>query len=216
MPTDAKHTTCKAYRLTAPRAIPAGTAPPGHAVPSLLESLLSFFWESSPSAYRLFSSDVPEVEIARATAESADVGGIVLSASGYIVAHHKINVNSKVTGLVQWIGVEKGDKVKEGQVLVRLQDEEFRAQYEQAKGAADSAHAYLEELQHGSRPQEIAPGPAQSRRSPSHACGRQSSRSTAPKLSGRRVSSPNNFWMTPRRSTTPISSVSIRSIRASN
>src|SRR5579871_771769 len=106
-------------------------------------------------AYRLFSSDAPEVETARATAESSDVGGIVLSASGYVVAHHKINVNSKVTGLVAWIGVEKGDKVKEGQVLVRLQDEEFRAQYEQAKGAADSAHAYLEELENGSRPQEV-------------------------------------------------------------
>src|ERR1700689_10792 len=104
---------------------------------------------------RLFSSDTPEVETARATAESADVGGIVLSASGYVVAHHKINVNSKVTGLVAWIGVEKGDRVKEDQVLVRLQDEEFRAQYEQAKGAADSARAYLEELQNGSRPQEV-------------------------------------------------------------
>ncbi len=80
-------------------------------------------------AYRLFSSDAPEVETARATAESSDIGGIVLSASGYVVAHHKINVNSKVTGLVAWIGVEKGDKVKEGQVLVRLQDEEYRAQY---------------------------------------------------------------------------------------
>src|SRR5882724_683605 len=62
--------------------------------------------------YRLFASDVPEVEVARATAENSDIGGIVLSASGYIVAHHKINVNSKVTGRVAWIGVEKGDKVK--------------------------------------------------------------------------------------------------------
>ena len=51
-----------------------------------------------------------------------DAGGTVLSATGYIVAHHKINVNSKVTGRLAWIGVEKGDKVKEGQVLVRLED----------------------------------------------------------------------------------------------
>ena len=109
----------------------------------------------SALAYRLLSPDVPEVEATRATAESGDVGGVVLSASGYIVAHHKINVNSKVTGRVAWIGVEKGDKVKEGQVLVRLEDEEFRAQYEQAKGATEAARAYLEELQHGSRPQEI-------------------------------------------------------------
>ena len=83
------------------------------------------------------------------------MGGIVLSATGYIVAHHKINVNTKVTGRVAWIGVEKGDKVQEGQVLVRLEDDEFRAQYEQAKGAADNARAYLQELQNGSRPEEV-------------------------------------------------------------
>src|SRR5579862_3639617 len=107
-------------------------------------------------AYRAFAGDTPEVEVARAAAEGSDVAGsTVLSASGYIVAHHKISVNSKVTGRVAWIGVEKGDKVKEGQVLVRLEDEEFRAQYEQAKGAADNAKAYLDELQHGSRPEEI-------------------------------------------------------------
>src|SRR6202165_1046658 len=107
-------------------------------------------------AYRLLSSDAPEVEVARATAESSDVAGsTVLSASGYIVAHHKISVNSKVTGRVAWIGVEKGDNVKEGQVLVRLEDQEFRAQYDQAAGAAESARAQLLQLQNGSRPQEI-------------------------------------------------------------
>src|SRR5438128_878070 len=105
--------------------------------------------------YRLFASDVPEVEVARAVAESSDVGGIVLSASGYIVAHHKINVNSKVTGRVAWVGVEKGDKVKEGQVLVRLEDDEFRAQVKQAEGAVENARAFMLELQNGSRPEEI-------------------------------------------------------------
>jgi HlyD family secretion protein len=38
---------------------------------------------------------------------------------------------------------------------VRLEDDEFRAQYEQAKGAAASARAYYQELQNGSRPEEI-------------------------------------------------------------
>lgn len=97
-------------------------------------------------AYRLFAPNVPEVNVVRAAAEGGDVGGVVLSATGYIVAHHKINVNSKVTGRLAWIGVEKGDKVKEGQVLVRLEDDEFRAQYQQAAGAAANAKAYLEEL----------------------------------------------------------------------
>jgi HlyD family secretion protein len=108
-------------------------------------------------AYRLFGSSAPEVETARATVESSgdSTAGIVLTATGYIVAHHKIEANSKVTGRVAWIGVEKGDKVKEGQVLVRLEDQEFRAQYEQAEGAAESARAQLLQLQNGSRPQEI-------------------------------------------------------------
>jgi HlyD family secretion protein len=108
-------------------------------------------------SYRLFSSDIPEVEVVRASAEtnSNDAGATVLSATGYIVAHHTINVNSKVTGRLEWIGVEKGDKVKEGQVLVRLEDQEFRAAYEQARGGLQNAQAYLDELQHGSRPEEI-------------------------------------------------------------
>src|SRR6476660_7176990 len=108
-------------------------------------------------AYRIFSGDTPAVEVARATAESGSdpSAATVLSATGYIVAHHKIEANSKVTGRVAWIGVEKGVKVKEGQVLVRLEDQEFRAQYDQARGAAESAKAQLDELQHGSRPEEI-------------------------------------------------------------
>jgi HlyD family secretion protein len=107
-------------------------------------------------AYRIFAPAAAEVEVVRAATEGgSDVGGVVLSAGGYIVAHHKINVNSKVTGRVAWIGVEKGDKVKEGQVLVRLEDDEFRAQRQQAQGAVENARAYLQELQNGSRPEEV-------------------------------------------------------------
>src|SRR5580700_10695283 len=153
MPIDAKHNDLQSLRID--RSAHGGEPPTwarryiigGIAVVALL-SVIAL-------AYRLLSPDIPEVQVTRAAAESGDVGGIVLSATGYIVAHHKINVNTKVTGRVAWIGVEKGDKVKEGQVLVRLEDEEFRAQYEQAKGAADNARAYLLELQNGSRPEEI-------------------------------------------------------------
>src|SRR6185312_11150454 len=106
-------------------------------------------------AYRLFSREAPEVEVVHASVESSAVGGTVLSATGYIVAHHKINVNSKVTGRVAWIGVEKGDKVKEGQILVRLENQEFLAQYQQAKGAVESTRARLSQLEHGSRPEEV-------------------------------------------------------------
>jgi len=97
------------------------------------------------------SGSAVEVETARAASDT----NTVLSASGYIVAHHKINVNSKVTGRVASISVEKGDHVKQGQILVRLEDQEFRAQAQQARGAVEIAAGRLHELQNGSRPEEI-------------------------------------------------------------
>jgi len=79
----------------------------------------------------------------------------VLVATGYVVAHHKIQVGSKIAGRVAWIGVDKGDRVKANQAVVRLEDREFRAQFEQARAAADSAQARLTELERGSRPEEV-------------------------------------------------------------
>jgi HlyD family secretion protein len=105
---------------------------------------------------RMFASSAPEVQVVRPTAVSNATGGnTVLAATGYIVAHHTIDVNSKVTGRIAWIGVEKGDKVRVGQVLVRLEDQEFRAQVQQARGSVAAADARLKQLQHGSRPEEI-------------------------------------------------------------
>jgi HlyD family secretion protein len=156
MPIDAKHEDLQSLRIDRTARGTSSGEPPAWArryivIGIVVVAVLSL----SALAYRLLARDVPEVEVVRASAESSDVGGTVLSATGYIVAHHTINVNSKVTGRLAWIGVEKGDKVKEGQVLVRLEDEEFRAAYEQAKGAVDNARAYLDELEHGSRPEEI-------------------------------------------------------------
>ncbi|HKD03337.1 MAG TPA: efflux RND transporter periplasmic adaptor subunit [Terriglobales bacterium] len=156
MPIDARHHDLQSLRIDRSQRSNGEGEPPVWAKRYILGGIaLLLVLGVVALAYRLLSSGMPEVEATRATAESSDVGGIVLTASGYIVAHHKINVNSKVTGRVAWIGVEKGDKVKEGQVLVRLEDQEFRAQYEQARGATETARAYLEELEHGSRPEEI-------------------------------------------------------------
>jgi HlyD family secretion protein len=156
MAIDAKHEDLQSLRIDRTARGSNDGEPPAWARRYILIGIVIVVLLSlSALAYRLLARDVPEVEVTRASAESSDIGGTVLSATGYIVAHHTINVNSKVTGRLAWIGVEKGDKVKEGQVLVRLEDQEFRASYDQAQGALDNARAYLEELQHGSRPEEI-------------------------------------------------------------
>jgi len=112
-------------------------------------------------AWRLFSEKLdaaPAVEIQRVNAISAASApeGVVLNAAGYIVAAHRIEVAAKVIGKVKWIGVDKGDHVREGQVIVRLEDDEYQAQLQQAKGQMANLEAKLAQAMHGSRPEEVA------------------------------------------------------------
>ena len=101
-----------------------------------------------------------EVDTVRVRPVSTSASGssdpVILNATGYIIAAHTIEVASKVVGKVLWIGVDKGDHVKQGQVLVRLEDDEYRAQLLQAKGQLENLKARLAELENGSRPEEIA------------------------------------------------------------
>ena len=100
-----------------------------------------------------------EVEIVRvhAAAPVANSGGaVILNATGYIIAAHKIELASKVVGKVASINVEKGDKVKAGQVLVRLEDDEYRARVLESQGQLETLKARLAQAEHGSRPEEIA------------------------------------------------------------
>ena len=99
-----------------------------------------------------------EVEILRVRPQvSGDSGeAVILEAAGYVVAHHKIELSPKVVGRVAWIGVEKGDPVEENQLIVRLEDAEYRARVTQAEGNLAALQARLAELEAGSRPEEIA------------------------------------------------------------
>jgi HlyD family secretion protein len=97
--------------------------------------------------------EVQRVQVLRAGSAPE---GVVLNATGYIVAAHKIQVAAKVVGKVKWIGVDKGDRVREGDVLVRLEDDEYQAQLTQAKGQQASLKARLAEAVNGSRPEEVA------------------------------------------------------------
>jgi len=94
------------------------------------------------------------VDVIKPRVESASESA-VLVATGYVIAHHKTQVGAKIMGRVAWIGVEKGDRVRRGQVVVRLEDREYRAQHEQMRAAYEAAQARLAELERGSRPEEV-------------------------------------------------------------
>jgi HlyD family secretion protein len=115
--------------------------------------------------YYYWSSPI-EVEAVRVESSTTTQGLAepihVLDATGYIVAAHTIELASKVLGKVEWIGVEKGETVHSGQELVRLEDQEYKAQLLQAKGQLDNLRAHLAELENGSRPEETARAKADS------------------------------------------------------
>ena len=98
-----------------------------------------------------------EVDTVRVIPQTAGSSGqqVVLNAAGYVIAHYKIEVASKVLGKVAWIGVEKGDTVTKGDPIVRVEDDEYRARVRQAEGNLAALQARLSELEAGSRPEEI-------------------------------------------------------------
>lgn len=83
------------------------------------------------------------------------MGQEILTASGYIIPAHKIELSPKITGRVKWIGVNKGDFVKKGQEIIRLEDVEFQAMHTEAQARLSAAQEKLNELKTGSRKEEI-------------------------------------------------------------
>ncbi len=96
------------------------------------------------------------------TAVARELGGgngggerTVLNASGYVTARRAATVSSKVTGKVTEVLIEEGMKVKEGQVVARLDDTNVKAsldvaqaQLESAKAALDETRAQLKQADH--------------------------------------------------------------------
>jgi len=84
-----------------------------------------------------------EVQLATASMTSPSQASAVLTASGYVVARRKAAVASKGTGTLVFLGVEEGDKVRKGQVIARLQDNDVTAARDRARQNLRVAEADL-------------------------------------------------------------------------
>jgi RND family efflux transporter MFP subunit len=69
----------------------------------------------------------------------------LLNASGYVVAQRKAALASKVTGLLVSITVEEGSRVKKGQIIARLENEDVTAARNQAEANLNVARHNLEQ-----------------------------------------------------------------------
>jgi HlyD family secretion protein len=80
-------------------------------------------------------------------------GSSILTVSGYIINRERIEISPRFMGMVKWIGVKKGDIVTNNQVVVLLDDSEYKARMAELKGrqaqnkvALEKAEVYYERV----------------------------------------------------------------------
>lgn len=82
-----------------------------------------------------------DVETATATMTYPSQANAVLTANGYVVAQRKAAVASKGTGRLVYLGVEEGDKVRKGDIIARLEDQDVVAALSKAQADLEMARA---------------------------------------------------------------------------
>lgn len=70
-----------------------------------------------------------------------------VTANGYVVARTRASVSSKVAGRLAYLGVAEGSSVKRGQVIARLDNEDYQAQVALAEANVASSRAQLSEAE---------------------------------------------------------------------
>jgi RND family efflux transporter MFP subunit len=85
-----------------------------------------------------------EVETANVTQLYPSQTFTLLNASGYVVAQRKAAVASKATGRLVSLSVEEGSRVRAGEVIARLENDDVVASKNQAEAALNAARQNLE------------------------------------------------------------------------
>jgi len=78
-----------------------------------------------------------------------------LQLTGTIVPEAKVDVFSKVSGILERIGVEQGDRVKTDHIIAMVEGEEREARIQESRAALDVLKARWEQMETGARPEEI-------------------------------------------------------------
>jgi RND family efflux transporter MFP subunit len=85
-----------------------------------------------------------EVEVANVTQLYPSQTFTVLNASGYVVAQRKAAVASKVTGRLVSLAVEEGSRIRAGEIIAQLENEDVIASKAQAEANMNVARHNLE------------------------------------------------------------------------
>ncbi len=108
--------------------------------------------ESTPKD-ALVSTDPIPVEVCIITPESIEQ---IIATSGEIIAQMEVDIQPKIEGTVRNVFVQEGDRIKAGDYLLALEDQEIQARLKQAQANLLSYQSILAKLLAGERPEDIA------------------------------------------------------------
>ena len=95
--------------------------------------------------YRQFAASAIEVEQTTVTLAYPYQAVTALNATGYVVAQRKASIASKATGRLEWLGVQEGSRVKKGEVIARLENQDVSAARDQSAANVRVAQANIEQ-----------------------------------------------------------------------
>lgn len=108
------------------------------------------------TTYFIVNRATPKLDIAELTVPvQSENLTLRITASGKVVPVQSVNLSPKTSGRLAQLLVEQGDRVKEGQIIARMDDADQQAQLVQARARLAQAQAQLAEARAGSRPEEI-------------------------------------------------------------
>ena len=92
-------------------------------------------------------SSLPEVATAPVRIVGSTTPSSLVSASGYVVAQRQASVASKGTGRLEYLAVSVGSRVKTGDIIARVQQDDVQAVQRQVHARLDVAKAALTNAQ---------------------------------------------------------------------
>jgi HlyD family secretion protein len=113
-------------------------------VPAVLV-LLGLYGLRVKQAFSAVEVETTKASLTTASAADAPAGTPILTASGYVVARRKAVVSAKIQGRLAELKVEEGSHVRDGQVIARLESNDYEASVQRARAAVQRAEADLAE-----------------------------------------------------------------------
>ncbi|MHC1751873.1 efflux RND transporter periplasmic adaptor subunit [Humidesulfovibrio sp.] len=96
------------------------------------------------AGWRHFFPPAQEVETSAVSLVHPSQGITQLNSSGYVTAQRKASVASKTTARLIWLGVEEGSRVREGEIIARLERDDVLAAHDRAGAAHMASQANIE------------------------------------------------------------------------